>query len=360
MAWRTGRKRSRGCGAWRTYRSTRATRPAAATAQALQPTHGAVATAVATTTPTTMGSPLSSRLCVELAARLGKVDDDLRRRELLAVRVGKATHALDVRAGTHLVDVTEGAAEKRREADAKDRANVAVRCTRDDAVLQAQERLVDETARHAVLHLLGGGRALRHGRAVLREQLDDLRVEVLAALDRAARPRAGGWRVVIEEARASLLAEDLVAHELVEEAEVGAGHAHAQIAGQIVHDVRGHVDAHLVGKRDGADGEAEGLHRLVERQRVGAALHERHGLCDHRAKAAVHVKARHVLDDDHGLALPDAYVDRRRARLLGRGGVRDHLEEGHLLDGREVVHADNALRVLGVLRDLAEREGGCV
>ena len=84
-----------------------------------------------------MGSPLSSRLCVELAARLGKVDDDLRRRELLAVRVGKATHALDVRAGTHLQAAEvgmggvglggEGLRREKEAADAWQRAECAMR-----------------------------------------------------------------------------------------------------------------------------------------------------------------------------------------------------------------------------------------
>ena len=47
------------------------------------------------------------------------------------------------------------------------------------------------------------------------------------------------------------------------------------------------------------------------------------------------------------------------ARLVG-ALVRDDLEERHDLRRREVVHADDVLRALGLCGDVANREGGGV
>ena len=116
---------------------------------------------------------------------------------------------------------------------------------------------------------------------------------------------------------------------------------------------RGDVDAYLVEERDGADGPAKVHLGLVELDRVDALLDARESLHRHWAERAVDVETGDVLHRDHGLPLTDADVDGGRGHGLGRLVVRDHLEQLHHLRRREVVHAHDVLRALGLGGDVA-------
>ena len=59
--------------------------------------------------------------------------------------------------GANGVHVAEWSAAERREADAEDRADVAVACTADDALLEAARRLVDQTYVQCMQRLLVAG-----------------------------------------------------------------------------------------------------------------------------------------------------------------------------------------------------------
>ena len=74
---------------------------------------------------------------VELGAGLGVVLEELRRGKVGAVLVGKPLHQPHHLGGAIRVDVAERASQERREAEAKDRADVAVDRVRQNPLLIA-------------------------------------------------------------------------------------------------------------------------------------------------------------------------------------------------------------------------------
>lgn len=77
---------------------------------------------------------------VELGAGLGVVLEELRRGKVGAVLVGKPLHQPHHLGGAIRVDVAERASQERREAEAKDRADVAVDRVRQNPLLIAMLR----------------------------------------------------------------------------------------------------------------------------------------------------------------------------------------------------------------------------
>mmetsp|Transcript_33007 Transcript_33007/g.80259 ORF Transcript_33007/g.80259 Transcript_33007/m.80259 type:complete len:665 (-) Transcript_33007:199-2193(-) len=248
------------------------------------------------------------------------------------------------------VDVHERPAQEGREAHAEHGANVAVARRRDHARLEAVHRLRDEAQHDAIADLLR--RVLR--RVLRGAVLGDDRLGVGVHRARRLLVRVG----VVEEAFARLAAEEPRVDKRLEHRCVGAAHAHAEELGllalQVGDDVRRHVDAHLVAQRDAAHGVAEVSQRLVDLLGVNALVHHREELHDRRAEASVHVEAWHILDGDDRLALAQAHVDGGGGGGLGGLVVRDHLEQRHLVDWREVVHPHHVLRPLGGGGDLAD------
>eukprot|EP00965_Chrysotila_dentata_P088104 2908593-Pleurochrysis_carterae.AAC.1 len=101
-----------------------------------------------------------ARGAVERSARLRVLEEQLRRRELVAVLLLQHAQLLDDGFRAKLVHVHEGPAQKRRETDAKDGADVAVARVADDARLEAVDRL-DQEAQHHPLGQLGLGERVR-------------------------------------------------------------------------------------------------------------------------------------------------------------------------------------------------------
>ena len=241
--------------------------------------------------------------------------------------------------------------------DAEDGGHVAVDLVADDAVLEAEDGLVDEARRHARLNLL------RRHLDRLHERLHRLHrhgVGLHLALehrprDPRQRPLALLVRGVGAEARAEALALDACRLDGRHGRHVGPAHARRDVGAQVGVHVEGDIDADLVGEGDGADGEAHGLHGLVEVEQALQLEGQHHALVDVRRQAAVHVEARHVLAHHGDLALPQPDLHGRRHHGLRRALVRDHLDELHLVDGREVVHAHH---VLGPLRRLGDLPDG--
>jgi hypothetical protein len=73
-------------------------------------------------------------LLVELLPGGGVVLQNLRRLELGAFRVSEAVHEIDYLLRSFQVQHAEGPAEERREADAKDCANITIGWSTDDLV----------------------------------------------------------------------------------------------------------------------------------------------------------------------------------------------------------------------------------
>ena len=77
----------------------------------------------------------AARSRVEFLSRLCRVDEELRRCEALAVLVSEPEHLIDNGMGADGVNPHKGTAQKWREPDAEDGADVAVARRLDDAVL---------------------------------------------------------------------------------------------------------------------------------------------------------------------------------------------------------------------------------
>src|SRR6266571_736700 len=88
---------------------------------------------------------------VERPAFPRQVLEDLRRTEAIPVPGGQLLEHLDREARAQVVEVTEGPAQERREAQAVDRPHVAVPRRAQDALLQAERGLVEEREDQAVL-----------------------------------------------------------------------------------------------------------------------------------------------------------------------------------------------------------------
>ena len=85
-------------------------------------------------------------------------------------------------------------------------------------------------------------------------------------------------------------------------------------------------------------------HRVVDELDVDALGKEIAHLVHVWGQRAIGVEAGSVVHDDHGLSLPLPELDARRRHPVGSLIGRDDLEQRHLLDRREVVHADDVLR----------------
>mmetsp|Transcript_128 Transcript_128/g.504 ORF Transcript_128/g.504 Transcript_128/m.504 type:complete len:351 (-) Transcript_128:1343-2395(-) len=285
-------------------------------------------------------------LGVELLARLCVVLEQLAGFEAVAVLLHELFHFVDVHLRPHRVEELERAAVKRREPDAEDGADVAVRRRADDAVFEALDGLVDKAANVTVLDHLDGD----VGVALL-----DVRGNVLFQL--------GVGRLFLafkdEKALSSLAAEPAAVDHLLLQRRVRPAHAlaHGRVGDHGQRGLVRHVGADLVGQRHGPDRETQvqrGLFHLRRRHAVGEELRQ---LGHHGRDGAVDVEARDVLDFDARLALPDADGKRPRHRLVARPGVRDHLQQRHLRHRRKVVEAHDALRARRAGRD--PRDGDC-
>eukprot|EP00962_Isochrysis_galbana_P057036 scaffold29229_cov101-Isochrysis_galbana.AAC.1 len=267
------------------------------------------------------------RTADKLGPVLGVLEEELWGLEVRPVLLLQRPQLLHDDVGAEAVSVHKGPAAERREADAHDGRHVAVSRVADHARLKAVDGLDDEPEHHA--------------RVLVDGLLLGLRVRI------------------VEEALARLAAEQARLDELVEHAQVGALHPDAQVsllgvADEVVHHVARDVDANLVAEGDAADGHAKVEQRLIDLERVGPLLLQRHRLDQKRAEAPVDVEAGHVLDRDHRLALLDANLYGGRGHVRRRLVVGDHFEQRHLGHRREIVHPDDVLRPLCDGGDLAD------
>ena len=105
----------------------------------------------------------------------------------------------------------------------------------------------------------------------------------------------------------------------------------------------GDVEAHLVEQRDRPDREAPPCHGAVDDLDRHPFGEQDGGLVQIGRQDPVHPEPGMIRDHDHGLAHPAAEPHRRHDRLrVGRVGG-DDLEQRHLFDRREEVHAQHAL-----------------
>src|SRR5690606_33263683 len=122
-------------------------------------------------------------------------------------------------------------------------------------------------------------------------------------------------------------------------------------------DLGADVDADFVQQGEGSNREAKAGQRLVDAVDGHALLEQVGSLVHVRRENAVDVEAGAVLDHDHCLALLAAHLD-RGGDDLGAGPVGgDDFQQRHLVDWREVVHADDVRGAGGRLGDAADGNG---
>src|SRR5262245_21996757 len=106
---------------------------------------------------------ISISAIVKPVTRRGALDEKLRRGEALAVLVRVAAHAAEQLGRTERVGITERTAAERREAEPKDRADVAVARIAENAFGEATDRLRDHLDREALAELVERPLLLRVG-----------------------------------------------------------------------------------------------------------------------------------------------------------------------------------------------------
>ena len=121
----------------------------------------------------------------------------------------------------------------------------------------------------------------------------------------------------------------------------GRGSLHPASEGRFedLADLGANVDPDLVAQRDGSDREPPRHHGLVDFLDGGAVFEQIEHFGRVGADDAGRVEPGAIVHDDDGLALTLAKGDHGGGDPVGRFRSHDDLQQGHLLDRREVVHA---------------------
>eukprot|EP00760_Papus_ankaliazontas_P001046 PhM_4_TR10363/c1_g1_i2/m.27455 len=235
--------------------------------------------------------------------------------------------------GAAVVSVLKKSTTEGREACAPDHTDVHVLRALADALLQDQRRLVHHHE-DAAVDDLGLGEAHLDGRREVLLREGHVHALLLALL------------VVVVEALLVLLAQVTVLHHGLD----GSVHGEAvRLEAVLEHgaDVAGDVETHLVEQTQRTHRHTEVDNGLIHHLGVGAVTHETAGLGHVGTQNAVDEEARAVVDDDWLLADLERQLEDGGNGLLRCVLALDDLDEGHLGDGVEEVHADDALWVLG-------------
>mmetsp|Transcript_15527 Transcript_15527/g.24164 ORF Transcript_15527/g.24164 Transcript_15527/m.24164 type:complete len:300 (+) Transcript_15527:47-946(+) len=295
-------------------------------------------------------------LRVELLVGLCHVLQEGCRSKVGSVLVGQPLELVAILRSSNAIDVPERSSGERREAHTKDGSHVAIGGIADDAILKAKDGLVDKPSTDAERDLgiviLGRLEERSHGLNSSRVLLGGLLGSKHSSNTRGLLARGVG-----QEARSKTFSLEASGLDGLDGSYIGRSNSDAKVRTQILVQVHGNLNSNLVGKDHGSNGHAEGLHGLVELHVVVDLESQSHALIDVGAKAPVNVESRHILADHGHLAL-------LQGQLHGSGGnngvgacVGDDLNELHLRHRREVMHAHDVLRALGILGDLADGEG---
>eukprot|EP00754_Rhynchopus_humris_P035980 Rhum_TRINITY_DN176_c0_g1::Rhum_TRINITY_DN176_c0_g1_i1::g.252::m.252 len=273
----------------------------------------------------------------ELLQRLARLEE----RTVLRLQ---GVHLVDDGGGTHVVRVREQAAAEGGEAGAEDHAKVDGLGVLDEAFLHDEARLVDHE-QHAPVHNL-----------VVLEELVGREADLVQ--DVAVEARLLLLLIVLVESLLVLLAQKTVLRQLRHGAALGVHGEPDGVQPVLQHraDVRRNVKTNLVQKPEGAHRHAELKDPLVDLLGVATLLQHASGLRHVHSEHTVHEESGAVLDDDGLLADLQGQLVHRRHSLLRGLVAGDDLDERHLRDRVEEVHAHDVLGVLRVLLHLVERQ----
>jgi hypothetical protein len=116
------------------------------------------------------------------------------------------------------------------------------------------------------------------------------------------------------------------------------------------------LHADLVVHLQGADGHAYGLAHVVDEHRVQTLAEQAHALVEVGAEGARGEEAEGIVDDDRCLADLLRVVEGLRQGLVRGLLAHDDLDQGHLVDRREKVDADEVLGPAAGLGELRDRQ----
>src|SRR5690606_20526812 len=252
---------------------------------------------------------------------------------------------------TDAVDVTQRTTTEGREADAVDQAHIGLGSGLDDAVFQATYGFQAQRDHHEVDDVFVGQLALllddRLQHFISRRVGDLLRLVARVCL-------VGVEALAVLVTRAVGFVHDVdggLAFDGDAIREAFGHHVAAMVAG---------IDADHVGQVGRAHGPAELLHDLVDADEVDAQFQQLGEATEVREQHAVHQEAGAVVHHDrvlaHLLGVGNGGGNRHITGLL----AADHFHQRHHVHRVEEVHADEVLRTLQGLRQVADGDGGGV
>ena len=136
---------------------------------------------------------------------------------------------------------------------------------------------------------------------------------------------------------------------------LGVGVAEGGLRG--LGDLHAEVDRGFVDELQRAERKAELAGGVLDEGGGDALGDHAHPLVEVGDDAAVGVEEAGVVDDDRGLPDLADEVERLGDGAVGGFGAADDLDEGHLLDGREEVDAEEVGRVAAGVRQAGDRQG---
>ena len=259
---------------------------------------------------------------------------------MLAIQTGQTIGFLHEVGQANFVHHAERATQVSWEANAQDRADVAVRRRSQSAALHRARRVQSLRVQNAVFHILHG--RLRSRRFGWEEFLQ-------------TGPQTFALRRPVVEAFADFFAHAFQVEQFLQRGHGNRGNKIIVLARFVSSGTHGQIDGQLVHDGQRPDGHARLLGCIFQQRGAHAFVQHAHGFVDERADQTRGVEVRHIVDDNRRfLDLGHKVEGLRQCRIGGLFATND-FDQRHAISRAEEVQTNETLGAAAGFGQLADR-----